>query len=138
MLSGLPTAERDVDTAPFWEGCDSGELRLPSCADCETPRWPPGPCCPACGSAKTRWRTASGDGVVHSWVVVHVPLDPALADQIPYAVGLVELAEGVRIVSTIEAPELDAIEAGMPLRVRFDECDGGGRLPVFTTSGGER
>ena len=45
----------------------------------------------------------------------------ALADQIPYAVGLIDLTEGIRIVSTISGCDVDDIHAGMPVRAAFPE-----------------
>jgi uncharacterized OB-fold protein len=131
MLHGLPVAERDADSAPFWAGCDEGVLRLPTCRGCSTPRWPPAAVCPRCGDSATDWVESSGSGSVYSWVVVHVAFDEALRDQLPYAVGLIELDEGVRIVSTIEEVDFARIRAGMPVVVRFDEQPGKGRIPSF-------
>jgi uncharacterized OB-fold protein len=123
MLHGLPSALRDEDTAPFWEGCDRGELLAQRCRPCRTFRWPPGPGCPTCGSAESEWVAMSGTGTVYSWVVVRVPLTEALAAQIPYAVGLIELSEGIRIVSTISGCGVDDIHAGMAVRAVFPDAD---------------
>jgi uncharacterized OB-fold protein len=128
MLSGLPKPVRDEDSEPFWAGCDDGRLRVQRCGGCGEFRWPPGPVCPACGSHEHEWVDCSGRGTVYSWVVVHVPLAEVLADQLPFAVGLIELEEGVRIVSTIEGEE---ITAGMPVTVRFGAAADGTRLFTF-------
>ncbi|MFE7423641.1 Zn-ribbon domain-containing OB-fold protein [Rhodococcus sp. NPDC057529] len=128
MLRGLQQPIRDHDTAEFWAGCDEGQLRLQACADCGQYRWPPGPVCGACGSMSSTWQESPGAGVVFSWVVVHVPLVPALADQLPYTVGLIELDEGIRIVSTIDGCAPDDIHAGMPVQISFDNPGD----PVFT------
>jgi uncharacterized OB-fold protein len=65
------------------------------------------------------WVSATGTGALYSWVVVHVPLAEGLADQVPYAVGLVELSEGIRIVGTITGCDHARLRAGLPLRVDF-------------------
>ena len=59
-----------------------------------------------------------------SWVVVRVPLVPALEGQLPYTVGLIDLAERVRIVSTIDGLPPERITAGLPVRVHFDPVEG--------------
>ena len=137
MLNGLPAPIRDQDSAPFWDGCDREQLLLQHCNSCQAPRWPPGPVCHSCRSLDYGWRPATGRGSVFSWVVVHVALDPALHDQVPYAVGLVSLDEGVRVVSTIEDCDLAQIEEGMVLQVRFDHAPDGRAVPTFVPVSGE-
>lgn len=131
MLHGLPSPLPDFDTETFWSGCDAGELLLQKCQQCETFRWPPGPSCPHCGSAESLWIPSEGTGRVYSWVVVRVPLLPSLSDQLPYAVGLVELSEGVRIVSTISNCDVDQIVAGMDVSCVFGESTGAQRIFTF-------
>src|SRR3954463_6836198 len=87
----------DEDGAPFWEYAARGELRVQTCADCGELRFPPRPCCPHCQSFASEWREVSGQGRVWSYVVPHPPLLPDYAEQAPYPVVLVELAEAPRI-----------------------------------------
>jgi uncharacterized OB-fold protein len=110
-----------ADSAFFWEGIAAGELRLQRCGECGELRHPPGPACPACGSFKQEYAVASGAGVVHSYVVHHHP--PVPGRRAPYTIGLVDLAEGVRMVAEYRGPRP---EIGDPVRVTFD--DG---LPVW-------
>jgi len=134
MLVGLPRALRDIDSTPFWQACDEGRLVLPRCGRCGRFRWPPGPICPGCRMAGAEWVDSPGRGTVYSWVVVHVPFAEALVDQLPYAVGLIQLAEGVRLVSTIEGCDPAAIEAGMPVVARFEDAGVGRRMLTFVPS----
>ncbi|BBC95372.1 OB-fold domain-containing protein [Streptomyces griseofuscus] len=87
----------DADGAPFWEYAARGELRVQTCGECGEPRFPPRPCCPHCRSFASEWRLMSGRGRVWSYVVPHPPLLPAYAEQAPYNVVVVELAEAPRI-----------------------------------------
>lgn len=87
----------DADGAPFWAYAARGELRVQSCGECGEPRFPPRPCCPHCRSFASEWRLMSGRGRVWSYVVPHPPLLPAYAEQAPYNVVVVELAEVPRI-----------------------------------------
>jgi uncharacterized OB-fold protein/acyl dehydratase len=117
------------DNAGFWEGVAAGELRFQRCDDCRTPRFPWLPGCNACGSAAWTAETASGAGTVYSSVVVHHPL-PAGFDG-PYAVALVELAEGVRMVSNVIGIPPQQVRIGMPVALSFERCDDELTLPLF-------
>lgn len=132
MLNGLPRPRADLDSEPFWAGCREGRLLIPRCGDCGAARWPPGPMCPACQSQETAWEPASGRGTVYSWVVVTHPVDEALIDQVPYAVGLIELEEGVRLVGNVAGIDPSDIVAGLPVTAYFEPPDAEGRrLPNF-------
>ncbi|MFC8506298.1 bifunctional MaoC family dehydratase N-terminal/OB-fold nucleic acid binding domain-containing protein [Streptomyces sp. NPDC057411] len=117
------------DNAGFWEGVAGHRLLVQRCADCATLRFPWLPGCNACGSP--RWDTveASGEGTVYSYVVMHHPPFPAFDP--PYAVGLIELAEGVRMVSNVIGVPYDKVRIGMPVRLEFLRVDDELELPVF-------
>ncbi|MFE5890565.1 Zn-ribbon domain-containing OB-fold protein [Streptomyces sp. NPDC056468] len=87
----------DPDGAPFWQYAAQGELRIQACADCGELRFPPRPCCPHCQSFASEWRQVGGHGRIWSYVVPHPPLLPDYAEQAPYNVVIVELADAPRI-----------------------------------------
>jgi uncharacterized OB-fold protein len=92
---------------------------------------PPSPICPQCRSFNTGWKPASGRATLNSFTEVRHPVHPLLASQVPYIVTLVDLEEGVRLVSGIPPEETVALRVGMPLRckvIRFDELFA---LPYF-------
>jgi uncharacterized OB-fold protein len=71
-------------------------------------------------------------------VVVHHPPFPAFTEPDraagpagPYGVALIELAEGVRIVSNVVGMPCDRIRIGMPVRLDFRRYDEELVLPVF-------
>ncbi|WP_180686075.1 bifunctional MaoC family dehydratase N-terminal/OB-fold nucleic acid binding domain-containing protein [Streptomyces gossypiisoli] len=117
------------DNAGFWEGVQRHELLIQRCADCRTLRFPWLPGCDACGGLDWDTVRAAGDGTVHSYVVMHDPPFPAFDP--PYAVGLIELAEGVRIVSNVVGVPYDKVRIGMPVRLEFRRYDDELVLPVF-------
>jgi uncharacterized OB-fold protein len=105
----------DEDSAPFWEGCEAGELRVQRCAVCGRRRMPPRPMCPWCHSLDVTWETTSGRGRIWSWVVPHPPLLAAYAEQAPYNVVVVELDDdpSIRFCGNVVAEaggRLDAID----------------------------
>jgi uncharacterized OB-fold protein len=77
---------------------ESGTLLLFRCASCGQCRFPPMPSCPHCGAPGAGEPIpASGIGRVYSWVVVHIALDSAFANEVPYAIVTVNLDEGPRM-----------------------------------------
>jgi uncharacterized OB-fold protein len=115
--------------AGFWEGVARHRLLIQRCAGCGTLRFPWLPGCNACGCQDWGTIEASGEGTVYSYVVMHHPSFPAFDP--PYAVGLIELAEGVRIVSNVFGVPCDKVRIGMPVRLEFLRCDEELELPVF-------
>ena len=90
-----------------------GELRLQRCGNCSTWRHPPRFLCANCGSARFRWELAAGRGRVFSWTITHRAVDPAFEP--PYAIVVVELAEGPRLVGSIV--DLDPAALALDLEV---------------------
>lgn len=117
------------DNAGFWEGVGQHRLLIQRCGGCGSLRFPWLPGCGSCGCLEWDTVEASGDGTVFSYVVMHHPPFPAFDP--PYAVGLIELAEGVRIVSNVIGVPYDKVRIGMPVRVQFERYDEELVLPVF-------
>jgi uncharacterized OB-fold protein/acyl dehydratase len=119
------------DNAYFWEGVDAGELRIQRCDGCGVLRHPPQPLCDGCGSTDQGFVVASGRGSVYSHVTHHYPPLPGV--QLPHTVLLVELEEGVRLVSELAPGEDGArVDIGAAVQVAFVPVPGATRtLPVF-------
>ncbi|MEU6080398.1 OB-fold domain-containing protein [Streptomyces sp. NPDC047108] len=122
------------DNAGFWDGVARRELLIQRCTACATLRFPWLPGCNACGSPGWDTVRASGSGTVHTYVVMHHPPFPAFDP--PYAVALVELAEGVRMISNITGVPYDKVRIGMPVELAFLAADEELTLPVFRGSEG--
>jgi uncharacterized OB-fold protein len=138
-VTGLPTAGRlrpqpTDDTAFFWDAAAAGRLELQRCQDCLAPRFPPGPACPDCRSL--RWETvvASGRGRLFSYTIVHHPPVPGFGA--PAVVGVVELDEGVRLVTNLDLGPADTPVIGEPLEVFFLPQADGWAVPQFRRPAG--
>jgi uncharacterized protein len=137
MPGSRPLPEPTPETEHFWEGTRAGELRLQRCDDCAHVYFPPRPFCPACASRSVSVFAASGRGRLDSYVINHRP-HPAF--EAPYAIALVALEEGPRLMSNIvgcdQTPE--ALELDMPLQVTFERQNDTITLPLFRpATGGE-
>ncbi|MFI6092457.1 bifunctional MaoC family dehydratase N-terminal/OB-fold nucleic acid binding domain-containing protein [Streptomyces sp. NPDC051218] len=117
------------DNAGFWEGVARHRLLIQRCGGCRALRFPWLPGCNACGSLEWDTVEASGEGTVYSYVVMHHPPFPAFDP--PYAVGLIDLAEGVRMVSNVVGVPSDKMRIGQPVRLEFQEVEAELVLPVF-------
>ena len=118
-----------ADTQFFWDGAKEHRLLIQRCEGCGTLRHPPRPMCPSCRSLEWDTLEASGRGTVYSFVMPRHPQLPWFDDG--YIVALVELEEGTRLVTNLVDVMPEAVHIGMPVRVRFDEFDGGLVLPMF-------
>lgn len=119
-------------TQPFWDACNRGELQVQYCTDCARYLFPPRRWCPECLGAAVEWRTVSGRARLHSYLIQHRAAAGYTEADLPYAVALVELDEGPRLMTHIAGvPNTpDDLTLDMPLRVGFVER-AGMPLPVF-------
>lgn len=117
------------DNRLFWDGVDADKLLIQRCTGCGTLRLPFGPGCNACASLEWDTVEAAGGGTVYSHVTVHHPKFPAF--DMPYAVALVELDEGVRTLSNIVGVPHDAVHIGMRVALEFVRHDAELKVPAF-------
>ena len=125
-----PTPDRDDEF--FWNGVAEGRLLARRCAHCQRLQHPPSPMCPNCGSLEWDVVELSGRGTVHSWIVSHHPSEPDDAARI---VALIELDEGIRLVSNLQDIGAADVENDSAVEVVFAEVDGV-RLPQFRPAAG--
>lgn len=121
-----------VAGAPFWAASRDRRYVLPWCRSCERPHWFPREFCPHCLSTEIDWREASGSGVVYAVSVMPKPGNPAMAGRAPYALALVDLAEGVRVFTEVAGADPEAVVVGMAVQVGWELLTDGRHLPVFT------
>ena len=124
------------ETRHFWEGTQQGELRLQGCASCSHTYFPPRPFCPKCASRKVSVVKSSGKAKLFSYVIHHRPA-PGFTP--PYAIAVVELAEGPRMMTNIVGcPQTpDALLLDMPLEVAFEKQNDQITLPFFKPADGK-
>ena len=88
-MAELPLPVPDVDSQPFWDYCNAGELRAQRCLGCGRQRYPVRPLCPHCTSFNHEWAPLSGKGTVYSYTVTHQVLHPGLEGKVPHVAILV-------------------------------------------------
>ena len=114
MTRILPT-QHVGPAAPYFEGCNAGELRLQQCRSCSRYQFYPRAFCTACESADLTWVAAEGRGRIASFTIVRRGLSPDY--EAPYCVALVDLAEGPRMMSLIVGAEESSLRVGSAVDV---------------------
>lgn len=124
----------DQESQPYWDGAREHKLLVQRCAGCGQHVFYPRVYCPHCHGDELTWIQASGRGTVYSLTVVRRAAGPAFADDVPYVIGLIDLEEGVRLLSRIQVSDPDDARIGMAVQVAFEDFDDLS-LPVFTPAG---
>jgi len=126
-----PLPELEGLTGAFYGFCKDGELRFQRCSDCGSWRHVPREMCADCGSWSWEWERSSGRGTIFTWTVVVRALHPAFQDACPYAPVVIEMEEGVRILSEFTDCPPDELEIDQPVEVVFEDASEDVTLPKF-------
>jgi uncharacterized OB-fold protein len=89
------------------------------CTQCGRAHYSPRVLCPYCGSVELTWRQSAGLGTVYSASTI------SPRDAEPYAVVLVDLDEGPRLMSNVVGIPAAAVRIGMRVRARIVHREGG-------------
>ena len=119
---------------PFWHGLMEGVLMLPFCARCQKPFFYPRRITPCCQATEFEWRPSKGTGRVFAISIVHLAFQGANEADLPYATGLVDLDEGIRLPARF--PHDPAPLIGDRVAPRFDPA--GKNYPLFAPMGDAR
>jgi uncharacterized protein len=130
LAPGRAKPKPTPETRHFWDGTKSGKLLLQRCADTGRAYFPPRPFSPYTGSRNVSVFEASGRAKLHSYVI-HNRAVPGFTP--PYAIAVVELEEGPRMMTNIVGCEQtpEALVLDMPLQVAFEPLDEEITLPLF-------
>ena len=124
-------APQDELKAQFWEHCAEGKLCFQRCSDCGAWRHLPRYLCAKCHSDAWEWAESQGRGVIFSWTVTHRPMHPAFTPVLPFAAVIVELEEGVRMVSGVRGIANEDLALDLPVELVFDRVSDEMSLPFF-------
>lgn len=128
----VPTKEGATGVQAFHQTeLDAGRFLIQRCADCSRHVYFPRESCPHCGSAALEWKAPKGTGTVYA--VTTVRRKPAEGGDLN--VSLVELDEGVRLMSRVDNLPPAAVRIGQRVKARVQVKDGRG-LVLFDAAEG--
>lgn len=120
----------DEYSAPFFAHLAEGRLTLQHCRACGTAQLGQSACF-RCGNGQLDSRDASGVGVVHTFVIMHICYHRAFADEIPYNAAIVELEEGPRLATNILGVTHGNLRIGLRVQAEVVEIQSGVFMPFF-------
>ncbi len=127
-MSIIEPAVTDL-TRPWWNACREGRLLLPCCNDCGRYHFRPEVACTHCFSLNWEWVQASGRGTLYSYTAIHRAPVPGF--KTPAVLAIVELEEGVAMLSNLVRCAPEELRIGMPLQVEFETISAEIALPRF-------
>jgi len=131
----VPRPADEALTRPFWEAARGHRLVIPRCAACDHFFWPPRATCPSCLREAWTWVEVSGRARLYAFTIVRQPANPAFVEDIPYVYALVDLDEGVRMVSNVVDCPLGDLRNEMSLIATFEGMGDGWTLVKFRPAG---
>lgn len=136
-MTDKPTPVPSPEAQRYWDGARDGELWIQRCVTTGQFFFPPRISSPFTIGGDVEWVQASGRATLYSYVINHRPA-PGFEDDGPYAIAVVELEEGPRMMTNIVGIENtpENLKLDMPLRVEF-EPRGSESVPVFAPTGGD-
>lgn len=127
LSRAAPPVNRDSQF--FWHAAGERRLVFQRCDACAELRHPPSPSCPRCTSLSWSTVDSPGRGRVFSFTIHHHPPVPGF--DLPYIVALIEMDEGLKIVSNLVAIRVDEVAIGQHVEIDFVPASDGSLLPVF-------
>lgn len=121
----------DHDNREFWEGVKQHRLVFQKCRDCGLLVHRPRPMCPRCLSTEKEWVTSEGKGTIYSWVNFVYANAAYPGIKVPYTVVVVQMLEGVRMISNMYDVKPEDVYIGMPVEVVFEQVADDLTLPKF-------
>lgn len=93
-------------------------LEAGKCKQCGYIAFPPRVVCPRCHSRQFETITLADKGKIMTYTIIRVPPHP-FADQAPYAVGIIELDDGVRVTGQIVDCPFEDLKIGVRVKIEF-------------------
>ncbi|MFH1134685.1 MAG: enoyl-CoA hydratase-related protein [Pseudomonadota bacterium] len=115
----------------FWRATKERRLLIQQCRSCHSLIFYPRKYCPECWSRDLGWQEASGKAKVHTFAVMRDMVEPQFMPDLPYVLAMVDLEEGVRMMTRIVACDPDAVEIGLDVEVVFEDVSDRCALPMF-------
>lgn len=105
----------------FYKNMLQGKFTSGKCKKCGKIHLPPRPLCDNCFSTDFEWVELPKNGKLLTYTIIHVA-PPQFQEMTPYAVGIIQLENGLKIPGMIKGVALEKIKIGMSLTLDFGTC----------------
>jgi len=113
-----------TETKPFWDGCALGVVRYQFCAECGHVQLIPQSLCAKCQGARLEWKDSRGLGHILSYTVVHRAPTPVFREEVPYAIAVIDMDEGFRLMTNVAGGGSTPLAIGQRMRIDFRNVEG--------------
>ena len=117
---------RPFSAFSFEQYLAEGKLMASQCDQCKAIHLPPHAICPECHSNDISWIETGGKGKLAAFTVIYIAptfmAEQGFGRDNPYASGIIELDEGVKIsarITGVDATKPETIQVGSPVSVDF-------------------
>lgn len=100
----------------FTDG-DPPVLLASRCGNCGSILFPRVDCCTYCATEGPEPLDLPGPGTLWAWTAVTAP-PPGYEGDVPFGMGVVELPEGLRVITRLTESDPGALELGAPMELR--------------------
>ena len=114
----------------FFEAAARGLLLVQRCSACGHRQFYPRQLCTACAGEPV-WESASERGAVHTFTIVRQNAMPPFKELLPYAVAMIELDEGVRMMGNVTDCPVEHVKIGLRVEAYAVECEPGLAVPFW-------
>ncbi|MBM3487199.1 MAG: DNA-binding protein [Alphaproteobacteria bacterium] len=115
-----PLPQPTETTRPFWNAANEHKLMLQYDPDSRCYQFYPRMTSVKTGKRNLEWRQASGKGTVFSFTDTYVPV-AGFEDIAPYALVMIDLDEGVRILANYKNYKSEHMKIGQRVRVTWEK-----------------
>ena len=119
------------ESQPYWDGLREQKLMMPRCDDCKSYWFPPSLLCPRCNSANWTWTQDERPRPHLQLRRLSPRLSSGFAQEVPYAVAVIELDEGPRMYSNVIGVAPDKLACDMKVEVAYEPITDAITLPKF-------
>ncbi len=106
----------------FYKFLAQGKLMAGKCTQCGKIHLPPRTLCDKCYSQEFTWTEIQGKGKLLTYSIIHIA-PQQFQDLAPYAVGIIELENGLKLPGMITGVTQEQLHIGMPLTIDFGTCN---------------
>jgi enoyl-CoA hydratase/carnithine racemase/uncharacterized OB-fold protein len=118
-------------TTDFWKATKQRKLLVQHCSDCGANIFFPKKACPECWSGNLDWIESKGRAKVYTYTVMMDMVEPKFMADLPYVLAMVDLAEGIRMITRIVNCRPENMVIDMDVQVAFEDISPECALPVF-------
>lgn len=115
----------------YWKAARRHELVFQKCSSCGQEIYFPRIICHRCLSGDLEWFSSTGQGIVYSFTIIHQASHESFAQDVPYVYAIIELREGIRMISNIININPLLVKIGMEVKVVFEDVTNEIGIPRF-------